>query len=160
MNTTVLRLLLVAGILSGGIALVRVTAWPLVVVELPPAPDEAIATARDPVRRLSADSLAGLVARDPFRVTRRPAPTVYDPMRVTQQLALAPPKPVLIVVGVVSGPEPAVVIEGLPGVEGSRVVRVDDVIAGLRIKQIEPDRVVLVGMDTTWVLKVREPGKP
>ncbi len=38
-------------------------------------------------------------------------------------------------------------------------VRVGDVVAGLRIKRIGGDQVVIVGMDTTWVLKVREPWK-
>jgi hypothetical protein len=157
-NTNVLRALLVAGMLSGSVALVRVAAWPIVQVELPPAPEAAPGAPRDPAPRLAADSLAGLVARDPFRVARRPAPTVYDPLRLAEQLAPAPPKPVLTVVGVVSGPEPAAVIEGLPGMEGSRVVRVGDVVGGgLRVKQIDRDRVVIVGMDTTWVLKVREP---
>jgi hypothetical protein len=80
-------------------------------------------------------------------------------LRLAEQLAPAPPKPVLSLVGLVSGIEPAAVVEGLPGVEGSRVVRVGDVFAGLRIKQIDSDRVVIVGMDTTWVLRVREPWK-
>ena len=51
-------------------------------------------------------------------------------------------------------------VEGIPGVEGSRVLRVGDVVSGLKVKRIEADRVVIVGMDTTWVLKVREPWKP
>jgi hypothetical protein len=59
--------------------------------------------------------------------------------------------------GLVTGAEATAVIEGFPGVEGARVVRVGDVVAGLRVKQIASDRVVIVGMDTTWVLKVREP---
>jgi len=52
------------------------------------------------------------------------------------------------------------VIEGFPGVESARVVRVGDVVAGLRVKQIGGDHVTIVGMDTTWTLKVREPWRP
>ena len=62
-------------------------------------------------------------------------------------------------VGVVNGSEPSAVIEGLPGIEGSRVVRVGDVVAGLQIKKIANGRVVIAGMDTTWVLEIREPWK-
>jgi len=37
------------------------------------------------------------------------------------------------------------------------VVRVGDVVAGLRVQSIGRAQVRIVGMDTTWVLKVREP---
>jgi len=80
-------------------------------------------------------------------------------MRLTEQLAPPPPKPTLILDGVVNGVDPSAVIEGLPGVEGSRVVRVGDVVAGLQVKRITDSRVVIAGMDTTWVLEVREPWK-
>ena len=59
-----------------------------------------------------------------------------------------------------NGNDPSAVIEGLPGVEGSRVVRVGDVVAGLQVKNITNGRVVIAGVDTTWVLEVREPWKP
>jgi len=57
----------------------------------------------------------------------------------------------------VEGAAPSAVIEGFPGVEGSHVVRVGDVIAGLAIKRVGGGRVVITGMDTTWVLEVRQP---
>jgi len=50
-------------------------------------------------------------------------------------------------------------VGGLPGADGPRVVRVGDVVGGLRITGIEKDRVLVIGMDTTWVLKMREPWK-
>ncbi|HLZ07598.1 MAG TPA: hypothetical protein VKT80_03355, partial [Chloroflexota bacterium] len=59
-----------------------------------------------------------------------------------------------------SGPDPSAVIEGFPGVDGPRVVRSGDVVAGLQVKQITKDRILIVGMDTTWTLGVREPWKP
>jgi hypothetical protein len=68
-----------------------------------------------------------------------------------------PPKPALALLGLIAGAEPTAVIEGLPGVEGSRVVRVGDVVSGVRVVRIGVDHVRLVGMDTVWVLKVREP---
>jgi hypothetical protein len=98
-----------------------------------------------------------VVARDLFRAGRRPVATRYDPIRGVQPVADAPPKPVLVLVGIVAGQEPTAVIEGFPGVEGARVVRVGDVIAGLRVKHMSPSVVRITGMDTVWTLTVREP---
>jgi hypothetical protein len=68
-----------------------------------------------------------------------------------------PPKPSLILVGLISGEDATAVLEGLPGIEGSRVLRLGDVVSGLRITRIAENHVVVVGMDTVWVLTVREP---
>jgi hypothetical protein len=70
---------------------------------------------------------------------------------------LAAPKPVLALVGLVHGADPTAVVEGFPGVEGGRVVRAGDWVGELRVVGIAADRVRIVGMDTVWVLKVREP---
>jgi len=65
----------------------------------------------------------------------------------------------LVLVGVTEGLQPSAVIEGFPGAEGARVVRVGDVIGGFAIKKVAGGQVVITGMDTTWVLLVREPWK-
>ena len=52
---------------------------------------------------------------------------------------------------------PQGLVEGLPGADGPRPVRPGETIAGLRVKAIKPDRVVITGLDTTWTLTVREP---
>jgi hypothetical protein len=106
-----------------------------------------------------ADSLGvATVARDPFRVTRRAAEVAYDPVRL-DQVAAAPrvSKPVLTLVGLVAGAEPTAIVVGLPGVEGPRVMRVGDQVARITLKAIARQEVRLEGMDTTWVLRVREP---
>jgi len=110
-----------------------------------------------PAPRLAADSLASLAAaRDPFRVTRGPAPVPFDP----DQSADAPPPPrpplpPLTLVGVALGAEPAALIDGLPGTETTRVVRLGETVAGYTVRRIEEDRVVIAGPDTTWTLRVR-----
>jgi len=107
-----------------------------------------------------ADSLADvIVARDLFRAGRRPAGVAYSPSVAATPPAFVLPKPVLLLVGVVHGADPTAVIEGFPGVEGGRVVRVGDRVGDLRVVGIAADRVRIVGMDTVWVLKVREPWK-
>src|SRR5207302_6271930 len=150
--------LIVAG--SVGLALgVRLAAAPLVRIAIPQraaSPAQAIA----PPVETHPDSLAAaLVARDPFRVTRYPSNVVYDPLRLAQPATPPAPKPALALVGIVwdSGRDPTALVEGLPGVEGPRPVRNGETIAGLRVKTIKPDRVVITGLDTTWTLTVREP---
>ncbi len=145
---------------SAGVALgVRLSAWPLVRVGLPPGMT-ARASASDPALVPPSDSLATtLVARDPFRLARRPAPLAYDPLRLLQPPAPPSPKPVLALVGIVwdGGRDPTALIEGFPGIEGPRSVRPGDTTAGLRVTRIAANRVVVVGLDTTWTLTVREP---
>jgi len=114
-----------------------------------------------PVQPYRAESLGTVVtSRDVFRATRRPADGAYDPVRLAQLAATpAQPKPTLVLTGIVWGTEPQAVIEGWPGVEGPRVVRAGDIVSGLKVKRIDGARVTVVGMDTTWVLQVREPWK-
>jgi hypothetical protein len=144
----------------GGLALgVRLVAWPLVRVVLPP-PASAAAVVSPAVSLLEPDSLVHwTVARDPFRVMRRPSSVLYDPVRLAQPATPPPPKPVLALVGIVwdNGRDPTALLEGLPGVDGPRPVRLGETIAGLQVKAIKPDRVVITGLDTTWTLTVREP---
>lgn len=109
-------------------------------------------------RQYPAESLRHVVtARDLFRAGRRPALTLYDPVRAAQPAVEAPPKPTLVLVGIVAGPEPTAVIDGFPGIDGSRVVRIGDVVATLRIRSIGLTGVRITGMDTVWTLTVREP---
>ncbi len=143
-----------------GVALsVRLAAWPLARVAVP-AGVAPRASASEPAPMPPSDSVAApLVARDPFRLSRRPAPVAYDPLRLLQPPAPPPPRPVLVLVGLVwdGGRDPTALIEGFPGVEGPRSVRPGDTLAGLRVTQITGNRVAVVGRDTTWTLTVREP---
>lgn len=155
-----LRLPLLVVSLLGVTASVRIATGPIARIHLPRSPaDDSNVQSAGSGSRIAAESVATIVSRDPFRIGRRPLLPAYDPLRLAEQLAPPPPRPTLILVGVLNGIEPSAVIEGLPGVEGSRVVRVGDVVAGLTVKKITNGRVVIAGMDTTWVLEVREPWK-
>jgi len=122
-------------------------------------PSAAVAHAALPTAvAYPAESLTRVVvARDAFRVGRRTALVPFDPMRGAEPVVEAAPKPVLTVVGVVAGRESAALLEGFPGIEGTRVVRVGDVVAGLRVRSISRMAVRIAGMDTVWTLTVREP---
>jgi len=143
-----------------GLALgVRLAAWPLVSVAVPAAAPAAASVAGIAPTQHPDSLSAALVARDPFRVTRRPSDVVYDPVRLAQPATPPVPKPALALVGIVwdSGRDPTALVEGVPGVDGPRPVRQGETIGGLRVKTIKPDRVVITGLDTTWALTVREP---
>lgn len=99
-----------------------------------------------------------VIARDPFRSVRRPAEVAFDPNPIPPPPAEPPPpKPTLLVSGILWGRDPSAVLEGLPGVEGARLVRAGEVVAGFRVRRITAHEVTVTGMDTTWVLQVRKP---
>ena len=153
-----LRLPLSITALLGVVVSIRFVAQPIVpiVVEGQIGADTRPQTVR-PTASIPADSVAAVVSRDPFRIGRRPVLPAYDPLRLAEQQAPPPPKPTFVLVGIVDGAAPSAVIEGFPGVDGSRVVRVGDVIAGFAVKRISAGRVIIAGADTTWRLEVREP---
>src|SRR5262249_38206102 len=159
-NTSTLRAALIAAACLGLVAVVRLGAWPLVQVRLPVVADSVtVPTAAKTIPNIPTESVSAIQSHDPFRIGRRPTLPAYDPTRLAEQLAPPPPWPMLVLDGVMDGNPAAAVVEGLPGVEGSRVVRVGDVVGGLSIKEVANGRVVITGMDTTWVLQVREPWK-
>jgi hypothetical protein len=68
---------------------------------------------------------------------------------------LTVPRPQLVLHGLITGDTMRALIEGLPGSSGSRVVRVGDVVGGLRVATIAGGSVRIIGMDTTWILRLR-----
>src|SRR3989442_8982443 len=70
---------------SLGLALgVRLVAAPLVRVTIPQRPETAAQIPVPPVDAHPDSLAAAVVARDPFRVARRPANVSYDPVRLAQ----------------------------------------------------------------------------
>jgi hypothetical protein len=118
------------------------------------------------VRRIGAESLAAasarIVERDPFRLDRRPSSVPYAPMMLEGAAppVARPPKPALVVTGIVGGPPWEALVDGIPGRPASVVVRRGDAFGDstsrLIVKRIGPDTVVIAGMDTTWTLTVRK----
>jgi hypothetical protein len=150
--------LAVAGLL-GLIVAARVAAVPLVDVTIPPAAGSPPAVASGAARGHPDSVATRLVRRNPFRTTRRPAPVAYHPVALSGPPAPEPPKPALVLAGIVwdGGDDPTAVVEGLPGAAEPRIVRRGDVVGGLRVAAIARDRVTVSGMDTVWVLRLKEP---
>ncbi len=148
------------GLIALGLAALPVAFWlgrPLT-IELPPVPSEIrpAETVGDPIPWESAT--VALVEKDPFRAERKPSAVAYSPIPVEQSAPPpAPPRPQLSVSGIVWGPDPSAVIEGLPGMEGSKLMRTGESIAGITLRRILRERVELRGLDTTWSLQVRRP---
>ncbi len=117
-----------------------------------PAPESAV------LALANADSLARVIAaHDPFRAARLPASVRFDP-EAGAPGALPPPvvqRPTFSLAGVMMGAEPTALVDGLPGTEGTRVLRVGERVGDYVVREIGRDRVVIAGRDTTWTLRVR-----
>jgi hypothetical protein len=103
-----------------------------------------------------------LVERDPFRLDRRPSSVPYAPMLMDGALppVVRPPKPTLVVTGIVGGPPWEALVDGIPGRAATVLVRRGDTFGDsasrMIVKRIAADTVVITGMDTTWRLTVRK----
>lgn len=116
---------------------------------------------RASIQLLDFDSLAGAIARGAvFRERRSPARVAFDPsLPAGTQPALppaGPPKPAIQLVGIAWSSEPVALLDGVPGMDGSRAMQRGDTAGGLRLRRISPREVVMTGYDTTWTLRLRE----
>jgi hypothetical protein len=120
-----------------------------------------IVTAAAEPRRLDADSIAQAVAyvgaNDPFRLSRHPATVAYSPALegLAPPQAARAPRPNLVLVGIVGGPPWSAILDGLPGRDGSVLVRRGDSLGTLVVRAVGRDTVVIKGADTTWRLTVK-----
>lgn len=117
----------------------------------------------DPVAPAARQSaLEASVAHDAFRRNRLAPARSYDGVQLEAARSAPPPvpiaRPVLILSGILWGAEPEALVDGIPGIDGSRLMHRGDSVAGLRLRTLTRDHVVLTGMDTTWTLFIRKPG--
>ena len=126
----------VLGVIAAGVAAV---AWAATV---PITQEGRMDAARASAARAPAprpDTGDGLVAdalrRPLFRPARRRAAGGFDPARSAAAAGEGAPPPVerpsLALSGIVWGAEPAAIVEGMPGAEGSTVLRRGDAASGL-----------------------------
>jgi hypothetical protein len=113
------------------------------------------------MQALDLDSLRRTIVQAAvFRERRALAQVALDPSQPGGAQAApppaGPPKPVIELVGIAWGSEPVALLDGVPGVEGSRAMQRGDTAGGLRLRRIAPREVVMTGYDTTWTLQIRE----
>jgi hypothetical protein len=89
---------------------------------------------------------------DPFRLDRRPALVAYRPDLEGVAPPLKPPKPSLVVSGLVGS---AALLDGVPGRSTTVIMHAGDTLGGLRLRRITHDTVIVSGSDTTWRLTLR-----
>lgn len=109
----------------------------------------------------AADSLARLVAaHDLFRQGRAPAAVPFDPRTSGGEGAPplpATPRPTLSLAGILFGAQPAALVDGLPGSDGTRVLHVGEHVGDLLVRRVARDHVIIASPDTVWTLRVRSP---
>lgn len=105
----------------------------------------------------STDSLLRSAAvKAPFAWSRHAPSQRFDPVNRPVPTVPAVERPRLSVTGLLWGDEPGAIVDGLPGVDGGRLVYKGQKIEGLTILRIERSRVVVKGQDTTWVLRMKD----
>ena len=119
----------------------------------------AMLPTRETARTLAAstkpdDQLRAILAGDVFRRERAAPDSVIAPPTPATPKPLPPPKPRLVLRGIVGGPPWNAILEGVPGHDGSYVVTTGDSVAGLKIRSVRRDGATIRGMDTTWILKL------
>ncbi len=107
------------------------------------------------------DSLARRVAaRDPFRLSRAAALVAFrfgaDAAAAGPAALPTPPRPPLALAGVLlGGGTPAALIDGLPGIEGTRVMRPGERVGVYELRWVTAEAALIAAPDTAWTLRVR-----
>ena len=105
-------------------------------------------------------AVAAIVESNLFRRDRQPpdaGSVAAAQLQAATPQPLAPPKPRLVLRGLVGGPPWNAVVDGIPGRERGIVLRTGDTIAGLTVRGVRAGEVIIRGMDTTWTLKLSRP---
>ena len=129
----------------------------------PPSLAQSVPGAVSEPRRIDPDSIARaaayIVANNPFRLSRQPATVAYSPALegLAPPPAARPPRPALVLRGIVGGPPWSAILDGIPGRDGSVMARRGDSLGTLIVRAVGRDTVIINGADTTWRLTVKRP---
>lgn len=156
MRSFSLRFLLGGIALAGAVGAVRfaLAASPAAFAE----PESVPAAGAAAPAAANADSLAqAIVARNPFRIHRTAAGRPYRPESDDEasQPPAAPPRPTLVLSGILVDDEPTALIEGIPGTLGVHALRLGEAFERYRLTEVRAEYVVVAGPDTTWILQLR-----
>jgi hypothetical protein len=108
--------------------------------------------------RPAPDTLALAVGEIADRTLVRPERTSaeqHPSTQLTMPMAMPQPpssKPHLVLRGVLGGPPWDAIIEGIPGHDGSVVMRAGQSLGGITVRAVRRDTAYARGFDTTWAL--------
>lgn len=91
-----------------------------------------------------------------FRPTRSLAPMTFEPSTVGLQSPPPLPKPSLALVGLVLARSSTVLLTGIPGSPGTRLLSQGDTAGGVKVRSISAGRVIIAGYDTVWTFRPPE----
>ena len=111
---------------------------------------------RDAQAHSSAADLQVIEESNLFQRYREPPSVIQNPMQAQTavQQAPAPPKPRLVLRGIIGGPPWNAVLQGVPGRDGDVLVRSGDSVGGLKVRSISALGATIRGLDTAWNLKL------
>ena len=146
------------------VSLSSIVAWVRAVPPSPPGPlpgTRSRATEVKPTAPLDTARFGAAATRirahDLFRWQRKPTSVRFNPWEPVKapEPSVRPPRPPLVLVGIVGGPPWTALVEGMPDRQGGVLLRVGEEIAGIRLVVVRGDTARLSGFDTTWVLTPR-----
>ena len=129
----------------------------------PNSPAQSVPGVASEPPRIDPDSIARaaayIVANNPFRLSRQPSTVAYSPALegLAPPPTLRPPRPELVLRGIIGGPPWSAILEGIPGRDGSVMARRGDSLGTLIVRAVGRDTVIIKGADTTWRLTVKRP---
>jgi len=100
------------------------------------------------------------VARDPFRVDRKPATVAFAiaPTGVAGPPVPAAPIVRIVLHGTIGGPPWRAIISGIPGRDGTIVVSSGDTLGTVSIRRVNKDGVTVSVRDSTWTVTLAKAG--
>jgi hypothetical protein len=111
------------------------------------------------VARLSDSAVSAAIHAAGFRLTRSLAPVAFNNSDPVVEPTPEPPKPALALVGLVLGRTSTLLLTGIPGSSGTRLLALGDTAGGLKVRSISPSRVIVAGYDTVWTFRPLEEPK-
>lgn len=112
------------------------------------------------VAAVSDSEVASAIRAAGFRQARSLAPMSFGQPVTGAPPAPEPPKPSLALVGVVLGRSRTLLLTGIPGSPGARLLTQGDTAGGLRVRSISSaGRVIITGYDTVWTFRPPEEQK-
>lgn len=94
------------------------------------------------------------VQHDPFRLERRPASVAFSttPAGVPAAPVTAAPLPRIGLNGTIGGPSWQAILSGIPGHDGTVVMRAGDTLGGVLVRRVTRDSAVVRVKDSTWAV--------